>query len=59
MIPVGSSNIGIKDVLERAIGGNRALSNAAGTVHWIGPFLKDSMPVLIWIQRLMITDGDL
>ena len=47
VIPVGSSNIGTERVLERAVWSDRALGNTSGAVHWAGPFLKDTMPVLI------------
>lgn len=47
VIPVSSSNVSIKDVLERAVGSDRALCNTTDTVHWVGPFLKEAMPVLI------------
>lgn len=47
VIPVGSSNIGTEGVLERAVWSDRALGNTSSAVHWAGPFLKDTMPVLI------------
>jgi len=49
VIPVSPSNVSIKDILERAVGSDRALSNTTGTIHWVSPFLKEAMPVLIWI----------
>lgn len=50
MIPICTGDVCVKDVLERVIGGDRALGDTNDTVHMTGTRLKYAMPMLVGCQ---------